>query len=44
MNCQTIKYLLQEFKYFFNIGVSQTVALLNLLFLKCEKRLQKGYS
>ena len=43
MNCQTRKYLFQEFKYFFSIGVSQTVALSSLLLLKCEKRLQKGY-
>ena len=44
MNCQTTKYLFQEFKYFFSIGVSQTEALLSLLLLKCEKLLQKGYS
>ena len=41
MNCQTRKYLLQEFKYFFSIGVSHTVAL-SLSFLKFEKRFQKG--
>ena len=41
MNCQTTKYLFQEFKYFFGIGVSHTVALLSLLLLKFEKRFQK---
>ena len=30
MNCQTKKYFFQEFKYFFSIGVSHTVALLSL--------------
>ena len=41
MNCQTRKYLLQEFKYLFGIGVSQRVALLSLLLLQIEKCLQK---
>ena len=36
MNCQTKKYLFQEFKYFFSIGVSHTVALLSLLLMKFE--------
>ena len=41
MNCQTKKYLFQEFKYFFSIGISHTVALLSLLLMKFEKRFQK---
>ena len=45
MNYKTRKYSFQEFKYFFSIGVSYTVAvaLLNLLLLKFEKRFRKGY-
>ena len=43
MNYQTRKQLFQEFKYFFSIGVSHTVALLSLLLLKFEKRFRKGY-
>ena len=43
MNCQTKKHFVQEFKYFFGIGVSHTVALLNLQLLNFEKRFQKGY-
>ena len=42
MNYQTRKYFLQDFKYFFNIGVLHTVTLLSLLLLKFEKRFQKG--
>ena len=42
MNHQTKKYFLQNFKYFFNIGVLRTVTLLSLLLLKFEKRIQKG--
>ena len=42
-NCQTRKYLFQEFKYFFGIEVSHTVALLSPLLLKFEKRFQKDY-
>ena len=41
INCQTKKYLFQEFKYFFGTGVSHTVALLSQLPLKIEKRFQK---
>ena len=43
INCQAVKYLFREFKYFFTIGVSHTVVLLSLLLLKFEKRLQKEY-
>ena len=45
MNFQARKYLSQEFKHFFSIGVSYTaaVALLSLLLLKSEKRFRKGY-
>ena len=41
MNCQTRKYLFQEFKYFFSIRVLHTVALISLLLMKFEKRFQK---
>ena len=41
MNCQTRKYLFQELKYFFSIGVSRTVALLSLLLLTFEKPFRK---
>ena len=42
-NSQTRKYLFQEFKYFFGIGVSHTVVLLSLLLLKFEKPFQRCY-
>ena len=38
MNCQARKYLFQEFKYFFRIGVSYTVTLFSLLLLKLQKK------
>ena len=41
MNCQTRKYLFQEFKDFFGIRASHIVALLSLLLKKFEKRFQK---
>ena len=42
MKCQTRKYFIQALKYYFSIGVSQTVGLLGLLRLKFEKRFRKG--
>ena len=39
---QARKYISQELKYFFSIGVLHTVALLSLLFLKFKKRFRKG--
>ena len=41
LKCQTRKYLFQELKYFFSIGVSHTVALISLLLLKFENVSEK---
>ena len=43
MKFQTRKYFSQELKYFFSIGVWQTVAFVSLLLLKLEKLFRKGY-
>ena len=43
MKCQMRKYLSQELKYIISTDVLHTIAVLNLLLLKFEKRFGKGY-
>ena len=41
IKCQTREFFFQQLKYFFSMGVLHTVALLNPLLLKFEKRFRK---